>query len=100
MLNSALEKAERSSPAFSRCKYFDLLNNLLRQIRLGDVLYVQVDSPELHGLPEDPQFPVLATIRQDILHPLSWIAWAAVAVILGTMVLVNRANRIRQEEEE
>lgn len=64
------------------------------------VLYVQVDSAELQGLPEDPQFPVLATIRQDILHPLSWIAWAAVAVILGTMVLVNRANRIRQEEEE
>lgn len=52
------------------------------------VLYVLQDSPEAYGLPEDPQFPVVATIYKDFLGPIARILWPVVATGLALNVLV------------
>jgi formate dehydrogenase beta subunit len=52
------------------------------------VLYVLTDSPEVYGLPEDPQFPLAAMINNDILGPIARIAWPLVAAGLALNVLV------------
>jgi len=62
------------------------------------VLYVLADSPEVYGLPEKPQFPVMATIRNDVFRPFSWMVWVAVAAGLALNVLVVRARRIHKKE--
>ena len=62
------------------------------------VLYVLADSPEVYGLPEEPQFPVTATIQKDVFRPLAWIIWPAVAAGLALNVLVSRARQARRKE--
>ncbi len=65
------------------------------------VLYVLADSPEVYGLPKEPQFPVLATIREGgIFRPVTWILWGAVAAGLALNVLVARAIQLRKKEED
>jgi len=54
------------------------------------VLYVLTDSPEVYGLPEDPQFPVAATIYKDILGPVARIAWPVVVAGLAFNFVVAR----------
>ena len=63
-------------------------------------LYVLLDSPQVYGLPEDPQFPVTAIIQKDVFRPLTWIVWAAAAAGLALNVLVARARQKRREDEE
>ena len=62
------------------------------------VLYVLADSPEVYGLPKDPQFPVTATIQKDVFRPLTWIVWGAVAAGLALNVLVARARQVKEKE--
>jgi len=62
------------------------------------VLYVLADSPEVYGLPKEPQFPVTVTLQKDVLRPLAWIVWPAVAAGLALNVLVARARQKRKEE--
>jgi len=64
------------------------------------VLYVLPDSLEVYGLPKEPGFPILATIKQNYLGPVAWIAWGGVALLLAINVLVARARHIREQEEE
>ncbi len=63
------------------------------------VLYVLADRPSVYGLPEEPEFPVLASVRDNILRPTAWIAWGVVAAGLALNVLVARARQLRQKEE-
>jgi formate dehydrogenase iron-sulfur subunit len=62
-------------------------------------LYVLADSPELYGLPREPEFPVLATIQENTFRPYAWIAWGVVATALALNVLVARARQLRKKEE-
>jgi formate dehydrogenase iron-sulfur subunit len=62
------------------------------------VLYVLTDSPEFYGLPEDPKFPVVATIYKDILGPVARIAWPLVAAGLALNVLVAWFRQKKHEE--
>jgi len=64
------------------------------------VLYVLADSPELYSLPKEPQFPVTATIQEDIFRRFAWILWPVVAAGLALNVIVARARQIRRKEEE
>ena len=64
------------------------------------VLYVLADSPETYGLPKEPEFPIAATIQQDIFPTLTWIVWPIVAVGLALNVLVARARQASKKEEE
>ena len=63
------------------------------------VLYVLADSPEVYGLPEEPQFPATITIQRDIFRPLTWITWGAVAAGLALNVLVARARQTQEKEK-
>ena len=63
------------------------------------VLYVLNNSPEVHGLPVKPEYPVAATAWQDILRPVGWAAFGAVGLGLLLNLMVARARRIREQEE-
>jgi formate dehydrogenase iron-sulfur subunit len=64
------------------------------------VLYVLADSPEVYGLPKEPQFPVSATIQKDVFRPLTWIVWGAAAAGLALNVLVARAREIKERGKQ
>ncbi|MBU0490622.1 MAG: 4Fe-4S dicluster domain-containing protein [Chloroflexi bacterium] len=61
-------------------------------------IYVLANKPELYGLPANPQYPVLATLWQDIVQPLGGLAIAGTAVALGVNWLIAR-RKIHVEEE-
>jgi formate dehydrogenase iron-sulfur subunit len=61
-------------------------------------IYVLANKPELYGLPTDPQFPLLATLWQNIVQPLGGLAIVGTAAALGFTWLVARRN-IKVEEE-
>ena len=62
------------------------------------VLYVLADSPKTYGLPEEPQFPVTATIQRDIFQPLTWAIWSVAGVGLALNALIARARQIQKKE--
>ena len=62
------------------------------------VLYVLEEQPEVYGLPSNPQYPVLATLWQNIVQPLGGIAILGTAAALGFNWLVAR-RKIHVEEE-
>jgi len=62
------------------------------------VLYVLTDSPEAYGLPEDPQFPVAATINKDVLGPVARILWPVVAAGLAFNFVVAWFRQRKHEE--
>jgi len=62
------------------------------------VLYVLQDSPEVYGLPENPQFPIAATINKDIIGPIARIAWPVVAAGLALNVVVAWFRQRRHGE--
>ncbi len=63
------------------------------------VLYVLADSPQAYGLPQAPKFPDVATAWKSVIQPLGWAAAGAVAVGLLINLMVARAKRIREQEE-
>ena len=62
------------------------------------VLYVLQDSPEAYGLPEDPQFPIAATINKDIIGLIARIVWPVVAAGLALNVAVAWFRQRKREE--
>lgn len=64
------------------------------------VLYVLDDSPEVYALPEEPWFPVAATVYKDIFRPYAPIIWGVVAAGLALNVLIARARQLRKKEED
>jgi len=63
------------------------------------VLYVLADRPSVYGLPEEPEFPVLASVRDNIFRPLAWMTWGVVAAGLALNVVVARARQLSGKEE-
>ncbi|MFC1865085.1 4Fe-4S dicluster domain-containing protein, partial [Chloroflexota bacterium] len=63
------------------------------------VLHVLADSPEVYGLPNEPQFPATATIQKEVLRPFAWIVWPVVVASLALNVLVTRVRQIQKKGE-
>jgi len=75
--------------------------NLYGEHEMGGLgrLYVLKERPSLYGLPENPQYPVMANLWQGLLQPLGALAFGAAAVgVLGFWVIARR--NIPMEEVE
>lgn len=75
--------------------------NLYGEYEMGGLgrLYVLKERASLHGLPENPQYPVLANAWQDVLQPLGTVAFGAAALgVLGFYFIARR--KIKMEEVE
>jgi formate dehydrogenase iron-sulfur subunit len=75
--------------------------NLYGEHEMGGLgrLYVLKERPSLYGLPENPQYPVVADFWQDIVQPLGTLSFGAAALaVLGFYFLARR--NIRMEEVE
>lgn len=75
--------------------------NLYGEHEMGGLgrLYVLKERPSLYGLPENPQYPVLADAWQDVLQPLGTLAFGAAALGMLGFWFVARRN-IGMEEVE
>ena len=62
------------------------------------VLYILDDAPEVYGLPENPGFPVLASVQENLFKPYAWAAWGLVALGLALNVMIARARQRRKKE--
>ncbi|UCB43646.1 MAG: 4Fe-4S dicluster domain-containing protein [Dehalococcoidales bacterium] len=63
------------------------------------VLYVLTDSPGVYGLPENPQFPIAATLQRDVFRPLTKVVWLMVAGGLALNVLIAWFRQRQLSEE-
>ena len=61
------------------------------------VMYVLADSPDVYGLPVNPQVPAAAIAWQDVIQPLGWAVGGLTLVGLGINYLVAREAKITQE---
>lgn len=62
-------------------------------------MYVLTEKPEVYGLPEKPEFPIMATLWQSIIQPLGGIAVGAGVLGLAVNFFVAR-HKIKLEELE
>ncbi len=67
-----------------------------KELRGLHVLYVLDDSPEVYGLPVDPQIPAPVYAR-EVIRPLGWALGGLALVGLGLNYLVAREAKITQE---
>jgi formate dehydrogenase iron-sulfur subunit len=84
-------KTERDSPNA----------NLYGDVEMGGLgrLYVLTERPSIYGLQEEPHYPTLVTLWQEIIQPVGGIAVVAAAVGAFLAFLVGRTH-IRMEEVE
>ncbi len=62
-------------------------------------LYVLIEKPEAYGLPVDPKYPYLATLWQDIVHPLGKVAMGgSILAVMAAWFIIRR--NIKMEEVE
>ncbi len=62
------------------------------------VLYVLEDSPEVYGLPLNPQVPAAAVAWKDVLQPLGWTLGGLTILGLGiNYLIVRKAQRIKEQ---
>jgi len=61
------------------------------------VLYVLADSPEVYGLPVNPQAPAVAMAWQDVVQPLGWAVGGLTLIGLGLNYLVAREAKMTRE---
>jgi len=75
--------------------------NLYGEHEMGGLgrLYVLKEAPSLYGLPENPQYPVVANLWQDLVQPLGSLAFAAAALGMLGFYFVSRRS-IKMEEVE
>jgi len=62
------------------------------------VMYVLLYSPQVHGLPAQPDIPVASIAWKDILKPVGYAAAGLTVVGLGLNYLVARANVNREKD--
>ncbi len=61
------------------------------------VIYVLDDSPEVYGLPLNPQVPAAAVVWQNVIQPLGWVLGGLTILGLGiNYLIVRRAQRIKE----
>lgn len=75
--------------------------NLYGENELGGLhaMYVLLYPPETHGLPSNPQVPVMAFAWQDVLKPLGYAVAGLTVVGLGINYIAARANTKDKKEE-
>ena len=61
------------------------------------VLYVLDDSPEVYGLPANPQISAATIAWQDVIQPLGWAVGGLTLVGLGINYLVAREAKLTKE---
>ena len=60
-------------------------------------MYVLEDSPEVYGLPLNPQVPAAAVVWQNVIQPLGWALGGLTILGLGiNYLIVRRAQRIKE----
>jgi formate dehydrogenase iron-sulfur subunit len=75
--------------------------NVYGETQLGGLgrIYVLTAPAEAYGLPADPKYPVMGTLRQKVLQPLGQVAFAATIVGAITAFFIARRN-VNMEEVE
>ena len=75
--------------------------NLYGETEMGGLgrLYVLKERPSVYGLPENPQYPIMANLWQDVVQPLGTVAFGAAALAMLGFYFVARRN-IKMEEVE
>jgi len=75
--------------------------NLYGEYEMGGLgrLYVLKERPTAYGLPENPQYPVVANLWQNIVQPLGTLAFGAAALAVMGFYFVARRS-IKMEEVE
>ncbi len=61
------------------------------------IIYVLDDSPQVHGLPVDPQISAATIAWQDVIQPLGWTLGGLTILGLGLNYLVAREAKIARE---
>jgi hypothetical protein len=61
-------------------------------------LYVLTAPAPAYGLPESPQYPMLANVWQNVLQPFGYLATGLMAVGLGINWLAARRARLSSVE--
>lgn len=61
------------------------------------VMYVLDDSPEVYGLPVDPQISAATIAWQDVIQPLGWALGGLTLVGLGINYLIAREAKLTKE---
>jgi len=61
------------------------------------VMYVLNDSPEVYGLPSNPQVPAAAIAWQDVIQPIGWAVGGLTIIGLGINYLVARESKMTKE---
>ena len=56
------------------------------------VMHVLTQSPQVHGLPTNPEVPVAAIAWKDVLKPVGYAVTGLAVIGLGLNYLVARAN--------
>jgi formate dehydrogenase iron-sulfur subunit len=75
--------------------------NLYGEDVLGGLgrLFVLVEKPEAYGLPADPTYPLLASLWQNVVHPLGKVAMGGTVLgVLAAWYIIRR--NIKMEEVE
>jgi len=75
--------------------------NLYGEKELGGlhVMYVLLYSPQVHGLPAQPDVPVASIAWKDVLKPVGYAAAGLAVVGLGLNYIVARANVNKEQEK-
>jgi len=68
-----------------------------KELRGLHVLYVLDDSPNVYGLPVDPQVSAATIAWQDVIQPLGWAVGGLTLVGLGINYLVAREAKLTKE---
>ena len=63
-------------------------------------MYVLTQSPQVHGLPVNPEIPVAAVAWKDVLKPAGYALTGLAVLGLGLNYLVARANANARAEAE
>jgi len=61
------------------------------------VMYVLAHSPDVYGLPVEPEVPAAAIAWKDVIQPVGWAVGGLTLVGLGLNYLVARESKITQE---
>lgn len=61
------------------------------------VLYVLDDSPEVYGLPVNPQVPAMLPAWKSVVQPLGWVVGGLTIVGLGLNYLIARKAKLNHE---
>jgi len=61
------------------------------------VMYVLDDSPEVYGLPVNPQISAATIAWQDVIQPLGWALGGLTLVGLGINYLIAREAKLAKE---